>query len=132
MDASYRDLCGSRNNFDNVYSLLEVNMDFIDLNPNKKYYIFKQYNQLESNLYSYYTKDEDYYAIYDSVVVHSLPKYIKRYLNEDVKPKEYINDYNKFSCYIDRIIEKAYKEHGNKISRNGFDHLVWYYHKGRQ
>lgn len=48
------------NNFDNVYSLLEVNMDFIDLNPNKKYYIFKQYNSLESNLYSYYTKDEDY------------------------------------------------------------------------
>ena len=48
------------NNFENVYSLLEVNMDFLDLNSNKKYYIFKQYNSLESNLYSYYTKDEDY------------------------------------------------------------------------
>lgn len=78
------------------------------------------------------TSDEDYYAIYDSVVVKSLPKYIKRYLNEDVNPKEYKNDYNKFSNYIDRIIDKAAKEHGIKISRNGFDHLVWYYHKGRQ
>lgn len=48
------------NNFENVYSLLEVNMDYLDLDPNKKYYIFKQYNSIESNLYSYYTKDEDY------------------------------------------------------------------------
>ena len=48
------------NNFTNVYSLLEVNMDFLDLNPNKKYYYFKQYNVQESNLYSYTTKDEDY------------------------------------------------------------------------
>ena len=78
------------------------------------------------------TNDEDHYAIYDSVLVKSLPLYIKRYLNEDVKPKEYINNYLKFSNYIDRIIDSAKKEHGNKISRNGFDHLIWYYHKGRQ
>ena len=78
------------------------------------------------------TDYEDNYVIYDSVLVRSLPLYIKRYLNEDIKQKEYINDYLKFSNYIDRIIDSAKKEHGNKISRNGFDHLIWYYHKGRQ
>lgn len=50
------------NNFSNVYSLLEVNMDFLDLKADKKYYYFKQYNVQESNLYSYTTKDEDYYG----------------------------------------------------------------------
>ena len=27
--------------------------------------------------------------------------------------------------------EHAKKIYGDEISRNGFDHLVWYYHKGR-
>lgn len=74
---------------------------------------------------------EDNFSIYDSILKKTLPKYIKRYLNEDVKEKEYENDYKKYMKYIDDIRESASKIYGEKISRNGFDHLLWYYHKGR-
>ena len=33
--------------------------------------------------------------------------------------------------YIDSIRNKAEELYGKKISRNGFDRLLWYYHKGR-
>ena len=36
-----------------------------------------------------------------------------------------------FIEYIDNIRNKAEKLYGKKISRNGFDHLLWYYHKGQ-
>ena len=39
-----------------------------------------------------------------------------------------INNYPVYSRTIDAIIEAA----GTEISRNGFDHLVWYYYKGRK
>lgn len=35
--------------------------------------------------------------------------------------------YREYSEIIDKILDKS----GNKISRNGFDHLLWYYYKGR-
>lgn len=74
---------------------------------------------------------EDNYSIYDNVLKKALPKYIKRYLNEDVDSKEYENDYCLYMRYIDRIRNEAEKLYKIKISRNGFDHLLWYYHKGR-
>lgn len=77
------------------------------------------------------TKYQDNFSIYDNVLRESLPKYIKRYLNMDITPKEYTNNYNKYINYIDDIREHAKKIYGDEISRNGFDHLVWYYHKGR-
>ena len=75
-------------------------------------------------------KEEDNFSVYDSVVRDALPKYIKRYLNEDVKVSEYENNYYEFIKYIDKIRQKAKQEYGKKISRRGFDHLIWYYHKG--
>lgn len=80
-------------------------------------------------------KDEDAgdnFSIYDSILKKTLPKYIKRYLNKDVKEKDYENDYRKYINYIDDIRESASSIYGEKISRNGFDHLLWYYHKGRK
>lgn len=52
------------NKYDNVYELLEVNADFLDLNPNKKYYYFKQNDStsLDGQNYNYYTADSDYYV----------------------------------------------------------------------
>lgn len=77
------------------------------------------------------TEFEDNYSIYDNVLKKSLCKYIKRYLNLDIKEDSYDNDYKKYIEYIDSIRNKAEELYGKKISRNGFDHLLWYYHKGR-
>lgn len=54
------------------------------------------------------------------------------------KTSDYIKKYNILTYYsvyrdaVDAIREKAKKQNTNEIiSRNGFDHLLWYYHKGR-
>lgn len=77
------------------------------------------------------TEFEDNYSIYDNVLKKSLCKYIKRYLHLDVNEKSFENDYKKYIEYIDNIRNKAEEIYGKKISRHGFDHLLWYYHKGR-
>ncbi len=77
------------------------------------------------------TEYEDNYSIYDNVLQKSLSKYIKRYLNLDIDEKSFKNNYKKYIEYIDNIRSQAEKIYGKKISRNGFDHLLWYYHKGR-
>lgn len=73
---------------------------------------------------------EDNFSIYDNVLKKCLPMYIKRYLAKDVKETDYENDYAKYIEYIDLIRKKA-ANGTDMISRNGFDHLLWYYHKGR-
>lgn len=77
------------------------------------------------------TEYEDNYSIYDSVLKSALPKYIKRYLNKEINENEIENNYNKYIKYIDEIRDAAEKMYGKRISRNGFDHLLWYYHKGK-
>lgn len=44
-----------------------------------------------------------------------------------IKDKFDLNDYRQYRQAVDKVRESS----GNKISRNGFDHLLWYYHKGR-
>ncbi len=77
------------------------------------------------------TEFEDNYSIYDNVLKKSLCKYIKRYLILDIEEDLFKNDYKKYIGYIDSIRNKVEALYGKKISRNGFDHLLWYYHKGR-
>lgn len=38
-----------------------------------------------------------------------------------------LDDYKQYRKAVDKIRELC----GIEISRNGFDHLLWYYHKGR-
>ena len=73
----------------------------------------------------------DNYSIYDRVVAKALPDYLKAYsiLKADKRPyKEadfkHASSYALFSELIDCLRE-------DKVSRNGFDHLLWYYHKAR-
>lgn len=69
--------------------------------------------------------EQDNYSIYDSVVKDALPLYAKYY---DINIKEYnLEDYVDYSKIIEKILEMS----GNNISKNGFDHLLWYYFKGR-
>jgi hypothetical protein len=74
------------------------------------------------------TDEADNFSIYDTVLKKALPKYIKKYLPEVTKISKYEDDYGTYIGYIDKIIAKLKEE---EISRNGFDHLLWYYHKGR-
>lgn len=73
----------------------------------------------------------DNYSIYDRVVAKALPDYLKAYniLKADKRPyKEadfkHASSYALFSELIDCLRD-------DKVSRNGFDHLLWYYHKAR-
>lgn len=69
--------------------------------------------------------EQDNYSIYDSILKNALPHYAK-YYGIDVTQQE-LEDYIKYSETIEKILKKT----GNKISKNGFDHLLWYYFKGR-
>lgn len=72
------------------------------------------------------TKYQDNYSKYDAVVRKCIPLYAEYYGIECEKGKLEGN-YEYYRTMIDSIIKKS----GNKISRNGFDHLLWYYFKGR-
>lgn len=65
----------------------------------------------------------DNFSIYDKVLNKALPIYIKKYNLNNYDPKSYRSYYY---C-IEKIIESC----GESLSRNGFDHLVWYYYKAR-
>ena len=69
--------------------------------------------------------EQDNYSIYDSILKNALPLYID-YYGIDIKKQE-LKDYAVYSETIEKIINAA----GNQISKNGFDHLLWYYYKGR-
>ena len=75
-------------------------------------------------------EEQDSYSIYDNIVRKALPKYIKAFGLKDRTLKE-LTDYRTYQRTIDEIIDKAEIKYGGRISRNGFDHLLWYYHKAR-
>lgn len=41
-------------------------------------------------------------------------------------------NYEVYAMVIDKIREIAGNKSGYTVSRNGFDHLLWYFHKARQ
>lgn len=80
---------------------------------------------------------KDNYSIYDRILREILPYYAKRYkieINKEDLNKIKNNEIDGYPVYckiVDNIIDNADAENSEKISRNGFDHLLWYYHKGR-
>ena len=70
-------------------------------------------------------KEQDNYSIYDSILKKALPLYANYYNIQFDK-----NDLENYAKYSE-IIEKVIKESKSQISKNGFDHLLWYYFKGR-
>lgn len=74
---------------------------------------------------------QDNYSIFDGVVCAALPDYLAAAKIEKQKGKPYAkSDFSKAKDYplYSEMIDKL---RNNKISRNGFDHLLWYYHKAR-
>ncbi len=77
------------------------------------------------------TTCEDTYCKYDNVIAKVLPLYYKEYCGKIIKLSDYEKQYSKYIQYVDEIRQAAQKRFGgNLISRNGFDHLIWYSHKG--
>ena len=78
-------------------------------------------------------KEQDNFSKYDEVVRKVLPLYLSYYRINDIYTQEFeakdINAYMAYQKAIDAIRDKL--DENNKISRNGFDHLIWYYFKGR-
>lgn len=70
------------------------------------------------------TDYQDNYSIYDSILKKVLPFYLGFY---KISKKYDLNDYKDYRNAVDDIRKAS----GIEISRNGFDHLLWYYHKGR-
>lgn len=70
------------------------------------------------------TEFQDNYSICDSILKKVLPLYMCYY---GIAQKFDINDYGEYRAAVDTIRDAS----GIEISRNGFDHLLWYYHKGR-
>ncbi len=69
------------------------------------------------------TEYQDNYSIYDTVLKKALPLYLSYYNLE--MPN--LNKYDEYQKAVDDIIRVS----NSNVSRNGFDHLLWYYHKGR-
>ena len=70
------------------------------------------------------TEYQDNYSIYDGILKTVLPWYLDYY---KIKQVFNLKDYKQYRNAVDFIREEAEE----KLSRNGFDHLLWYYHKGR-
>ena len=77
------------------------------------------------------TEYADNFSIYDSIIKKNLPKYKNWYLNYEKEDEKinYENNYHKFISDIDEIRKNASNKYKCEISRNGFDHLIWYFHK---
>ena len=71
--------------------------------------------------------EQDNYSIYDSVVKNALPDYCIHY-NLGKRSLKALSNYAVYRQTIDQILESAEE----RISRNGFDHLLWYFFKGHQ
>lgn len=72
------------------------------------------------------TEYQDNYSKYDAIVRNCIPLYAA-YYGIECEKKKLEGNYEYYRTMIDTIIKKS----GGKISRNGFDHLLWYYFKGR-
>lgn len=71
------------------------------------------------------TEYQDNYSIWDSILKAVVPLYIE-YYGKDARRYD-LNEYKQYRQAIDDIRIAS----GIEISRNGLDHLLWYYHKGR-
>ncbi len=70
------------------------------------------------------TEYQDNYSIYDGILKAVLPLYLRYF---EIEQNYNLGDYKDYRLAVDSIRKAS----GIEISRNGFDHLLWYYHKGR-
>ena len=71
-------------------------------------------------------EEQDNFSIYDSIIGGKINDYAREF--DVALPTDIRSNYSSFIKTVDSIIQKS----GNHISRNGFDHLIWYFHKARK
>lgn len=76
-------------------------------------------------------EEADKYSAYDTIVREALPFYMEFYGVGNEMTNKQLKDYGVFRKAIDDVREAAAKKNSEEISRRGFDHLLWYFHKGR-
>lgn len=77
--------------------------------------------------YAFFTDEKrDNYSIADSVIKRMIPIYMN-YFGMEEPSKKALDDYQVFQKCVNKLIAKS----NNEISRNGFDHLIWYCYKGQ-
>lgn len=96
--------------------------------PNKKYYSRKNLSFASKFCHyaSYYLLDDKYmdeFSIYDDVIKRKLPDYLT-YYNVPFGREE-LEDYIEYNELIGKVLDKS----AERISRRGFDQLIWYYYK---
>ena len=75
--------------------------------------------------------EQDNYSICDNVLRKAVAEYanvygLHKHLNQGKEFTE--KDFANYSLYSE-VIDELRNKYGENISRNGFDHLLWYYHK---
>lgn len=77
--------------------------------------------------------EQDLYSICDGVLSGALPRYCAIHGLKNTYPPatfSYKKTGFKYSVYL-KAIETLAQKFDKPVSRNGFDHLIWYFHKGR-
>lgn len=72
------------------------------------------------------TEHQDNFSIYDGILRNALPRYLEEYGIENTIID---GDYVSYQNAIDELRERSAQRYGEKLSRNGLDHLLWYFHK---
>lgn len=97
-------------------------------NPNKKYNARRNLSFASKFCHyaSYYLLGDEYkdeFSIYDEVIKRKLPEYLKYY--KVPFERRAFDDYIKYNQLIGELLNKL----DERISRRGFDQLIWYYYK---
>lgn len=110
-------------------------------NPTRKNFSFATKFCHYACFYIFENKDVEYwdsYSIYDYIVSNALKTFYNYKENRSQKngfenKKFFVEKYRHYQNHIDDLRTKAAKEYkeSNPVSRNGFDHLLWYYYKGK-
>ena len=82
------------------------------------------------SFYLFEDNEQDNFSIFDGVMLKAIMKYADHYKikNKNKKFKKAdLEDYKTFYNLVDEVRSLA----DEKVSRNGLDHLLWYYYKGR-
>ncbi len=72
------------------------------------------------------TEYQDNFSIYDGILRNALPCYLEEY---GIENSIIDGDYVSYQNAIDELRKRAAQRYGEKLSRNGLDHLLWYFHK---
>ena len=121
-----------RNPGDNYFLISEISrpIEMDDGREGRKNLSFASKFCHYAAFYMFNEEEQDNYSIWDNVLRKAVPLYLHHYHldnNYDLN-----HSYPDYQNAIRDIINEAAQDPTQRVSRNGFDHLLWYYHRGRR